>query len=256
MDIKAYISSGILEHYVLGLLNEKERKEVEQNIIKYPELREELDKIEETLESYASNNAITPPVGLLDDIMGQIKPEDNPPLKADGGTKPPQSRFWMYMSVLALLAFLTFLWLFIQKNHQLGEIQEQKNQLQEECDTKETELLGTIDILRNEGGLIIAMKGTDNAPDALTKVYWNNEDRTAYLDILNLPAPPSDKQYQLWAIVDGTPVDMGVFEIDPNDTLVSAPFIENPAAFAITLEPAGGSVSPTLDDMVVIGQVG
>lgn len=255
MDIKAYISSGILENFVLGLLSESERKEVEQNILKFPQLREELNKIEEALESYAKSKAISAPAGLLDTIMEQIKPEDNPPVELTKNDKSTKSRFWIIAAILATLLSLLFMWMFYQKNNQLGEIEQQNKTLQEECDSKESELLSKIDILRNEGGLIIAMAGTDKAPDALTKVYWNDEQETAYLDIFNLPKPPSGKQYQLWAIVDGTPVDMGVFDISPNDTLVPAPFIENPAAFAITLEPAGGSESPTLEEMVVIGQI-
>ncbi len=74
------------------------------------------------------------------------------------------------------------------------------------------------------------------------------------MDVLRLPPPPSDKQYQLWVIVDGTPADMGVFEaILTGNTLQEIPFVENPQAFTVTLEKRGGSPTPTLEEMVVIG---
>lgn len=252
MDIKAYISSGILEKYVLGLVNESERQEIEQYILQYPEIRMEVNQIEAAVEKYAQSKAVAPPSGLLNTIMVLIRSEDNPPKGSSGqGT----SKVWMAAAIGLLLVSLLLGYLLYQSNQSLSGSQQQNGLLQVACDSTESALLNEIAVLRNTGGLIIAMAGTDNAPDAATKVYWNEDNQTTYLDIVNLPAPPADKQYQLWAIVEGTPVDMGVFEIDPTDTLVEAPYVANPAAFAITLEPRGGSAVPTLDEMVVIGQI-
>ena len=61
-------------------------------------------------------------------------------------------------------------------------------------------------------------------------------------------------QYQLWGIVEGQPVSVGVFDLDQN--LREMLNIANASAFAITLEPTGGSETPTLDKMYVIGNVG
>ena len=254
MDIKKYISSGILENYALGLVNEIERQEVEKNLLQYPEIKSELDKIEDAVERYAKHKGIQPPAGLLEVIMNNIRTEDNPPkiIQKNGVNKG-----WMIAAIIAALLFLLSLWFFVQKNNELGQNiqdnQQQNNLLQGECDTKEERLLAEINILRNTGGTIIAMNETPKFPGASTKVYWNEDKQTNYLDVINLPPPPTGKQYQLWAIVEGTPVDMGVFDISPTDTLVPAPFIANPAAFAITLEDLGGSPTPNLDELVVIG---
>ena len=96
------------------------------------------------------------------------------------------------------------------------------------------------------------------ADDAIAAVVYNTEAQNSYLDVINLAEPTSDQQYQLWAIVDGTPVDMGVFDIAINTDsgLIEVPYIEDAQAFAITLEPRGGSVVPTLEQMVVLGNVG
>ena len=53
MDIKEYISSGILESYVLGNASEQERREVECISSIYPEIRQELDALSRSLEKYA-----------------------------------------------------------------------------------------------------------------------------------------------------------------------------------------------------------
>lgn len=50
LNTSDYISSGILESYVLDQLSDKEREEVKQMALKYPEIQAELIAIENTLE--------------------------------------------------------------------------------------------------------------------------------------------------------------------------------------------------------------
>ena len=108
----------------------------------------------------------------------------------------------------------------------------------------------------------IALAGTDLSPASSASVYWNQNSSQVYLNAGNLPAPPSDRQYQLWAIVDGKPVSAGVLALaDSHDEPTSSTLqsmssdITKAAAFAITLEPRGGSESPTLEAMYVQGAV-
>ena len=72
----------------------------------------------------------------------------------------------------------------------------------------------------------------------------------------SLPTPAQGKQYQLWAIQDGKPVDLGMLpSVATNDTLLKMKTIENPQAFAITLEQEGGVPSPTMSEMYVMGGI-
>jgi anti-sigma-K factor RskA len=64
---------------------------------------------------------------------------------------------------------------------------------------------------------------------------------------------PAGKQYQLWAIVDGKPVDAGM--IGDCEGLCKMKVIDHAEAFAVTLENAGGSPAPTLTAMFVLGKV-
>ncbi len=59
-----------------------------------------------------------------------------------------------------------------------------------------------------------------------------------------MPALNNNKTYQLWGIVNGAPVSIGVMGPSPSQvsfTLVSSP---SPSALAVTVEPAGGSLKP------------
>jgi anti-sigma-K factor RskA len=100
-----------------------------------------------------------------------------------------------------------------------------------------------------------AMQGTDIAPGAFATVYWDTTSKDVYMMINNLPQPASGKQYQLWALINNQPVDLGVFEVRQEKLLVKMKNVQNAQAFAVTLEPKGGSASPTLEALYVMGKL-
>ena len=106
-------------------------------------------------------------------------------------------------------------------------------------------------VINNPAFERIVMKGTPNAPEALASIYWNKNSQEVFLSVQNLKALAKDQQYQLWAIVDGKPVDMGVF--DTSTALLKMKTTGKAAAFAVTIEPRGGKASPTLETMQVLG---
>lgn len=262
MDSQNYISSGMLELYVLDMLPASQRAEVEGYIAEYPEVKAEVANIEKALFLYSSKTAVTPPPGLEASIIKQIDNLDKPSGPSISGGGSPG-----WLSPLLGLALLVTagwgIWQFQNANTHKAEIASLNNQMSiQEIECADTELKNQDleeqnRILRGASNQTIRMNGTDKSPGALATIYWNPEENKTYLDVNIMPEPPSDKQYQLWAIVDGTPVDMGVFDIDLTaKTLQEVPHIENPAAFAVTLEPKGGSATPTLTEMYVVGNVG
>ena len=108
-------------------------------------------------------------------------------------------------------------------------------------------------VVLNPDFIAITMKGLPISPEATSIVYWNKEDGTVYVNANNLPAPEQGKQYQLWALKGGQPVNAGM--IDMNGKIQFMENISSADAFAVTLEPAGGSPSPTLELLYVIGNV-
>lgn len=263
MDIKEYISSGILDLYVLDMLPPSQRSEVEGYAFEYPEVREELAKIENALLAYSAKTAIAPPPGTEAAILKKIDNLGNPPSgpSISGGGTPS----WLspLLGIGLLFAAGLSFGLYQKSNQQQTEITSLNDEMAiQEIECAETKLENQrieeqLRILRSATNKTVRMSGTDLSPQSLATIYWNPETKKTYLDVNNMPEPPSDKQYQLWAIVSGTPVDMGVFDIDLAATLLQeVPHIDNPAAFAVTLEPKGGSVSPTLDQMYVVGNVG
>ena len=100
---------------------------------------------------------------------------------------------------------------------------------------------------------VLSLKPTGDAPATMAAsagaVYWNKRDQR-WVVSADLPTPPEGKAYQLWFVTDGAPVSAGMME--PDETghgfmVVNVPAnIEKIVAAAVTLEPQGGSVQPTM----------
>lgn len=106
---------------------------------------------------------------------------------------------------------------------------------------------------------IVKLAGTKMAPKAKMMVYWHTSGRHVMVDNskMGLPANDQTHQYQLWALVNGKPVDLGVFDVKTDTThiLLKMKEIGSAQAFAVTLEKRGGVPSPTMDQMIVMGAV-
>ena len=70
-QIEEIKNSGILEDYVLGTATPEEERRVQSFIERYPEIREEVDAMTQTLEQYGHIYAIQPPPQLRARWEGQ-----------------------------------------------------------------------------------------------------------------------------------------------------------------------------------------
>jgi anti-sigma-K factor RskA len=93
----------------------------------------------------------------------------------------------------------------------------------------------------------------DTTPSLHAKLLWDADHGFAVLQA-SLPPEAGDKDYQLWMIRDGKPVNAGVFHVagapGPLGTLyrlddLSPTEIRGHEVFAVTLEPSGGKPKPT-----------
>jgi anti-sigma-K factor RskA len=100
---------------------------------------------------------------------------------------------------------------------------------------------------------IVRMPGTPGKQDNMATLYWDTKTKDVYVYASNLQQTPQGKQYQLWALVDGKPVDAGV--IGDCNGVCKMKNIPRAQAFAITLENEGGSKTPTITAMYVYGKV-
>lgn len=112
--------------------------------------------------------------------------------------------------------------------------------------------LNVLSTIIDTNTIAIKLKGLPIAPTSKAVLYWKKESQVVYLSLYYLPEPPKDKQYQLWAIKDGKPVDAGVFEL--NYPIHKMNNIEDAQSFVVTLEKKGGSTTPDLKAMYLSGK--
>ena len=249
MNVQEYISTGIVESYVLGLASAEERSEFESMCNQYPEILQARIAFEEVLERTALHNAITPPVDLKEKILSEIQPT----AKVVSIPSPIRKNGFLKVAIAACLILLagSLYWniSLYNKNKKTDTDLElsQQTLAQMEADAK---------AIQQSSIRMARMDGTSISPQSFTTVYWDTTSHDVYLMINNLPKPASDQQYQLWALLDGKPIDMGMLEISEKPLqLYRMKNAQAAQAFAITLEKRGGSLKPSLDKMYVMGKL-
>jgi anti-sigma-K factor RskA len=96
------------------------------------------------------------------------------------------------------------------------------------------------------------MPGVKDGKNYIATVFWDTKTKDVYLLNNNLPQAPQGKQYQLWAIIDGKPVDAGMMDVCSGVCRMKN--IPAAQAFAITLEAQGGNPTPQ-GEMYVLGKI-
>lgn len=271
MEINEYIASGIIERYVLGSASEQEQREVSCMSHIYPEIEAEVRRLQGSIEKLAEQLAVEPPVSLKAKILARIQEEEQVKYGkqakiVDLNSSPAKVRVLRVTaaaSIVLLIGLSVFTFLLQNRYQQSEELLADQQALIEQIQDKEKGLnseLGEakdlLAFLQDENTRRIGLSGTEGHPTEEAVVYWNDESQEVRLKTSKLTSTPSDKQYQLWAIVDGAPVDMGVFSHEGDEAVIkNLKKTSSAQAFAITLEPMGGSVNPTMEAMFVIGMV-
>jgi len=147
---------------------------------------------------------------------------------------------WLPLAAAILLA-LTSAYLLWQNTRLARE----RDQIAQALDEEKRKL----DTFATSQTKVIQLVG-DQAPNANARVFWDTRRNQWVIYIFDLPAPPPDKQYQLWYVVKNTPISAKVFSTDAQGRQMLELTLP-PEAWsgmnmtAVTLEPRGGSPQPT-----------
>lgn len=162
-----------------------------------------------------------------------------------GASAPQRSIFRMAASwVLLALSIGGNIWFF--KNWKSSEeklvaLETQNQVLAQEGKALKANYQEEVAILQNLDFKVITLAGQPVFPTAKALIYFDKNKKEVYLSALKLPKAPTGKQYQLWAIVNGKPVDAGL--IDENVNVLKMKSFDKVEAFAISLEVTGGSTT-------------
>ncbi len=148
MNVQEYIDNGMVESYVLGLTTPEEAKELERLIREYPELRNEFNAVEQTIQKLWLEDAVPPPMELRERSLQPLGWADTDP---GPGKKNPNYTFiniqhnqsnymtvhkiWKWIFVIAFLLFKFCLFLaiyFYFKYRQVEDRQQEREKVRKE----------------------------------------------------------------------------------------------------------------------------
>jgi anti-sigma-K factor RskA len=271
-----YISSGLLEAYVLGAISDAESEQVAGAICRFPEVAAEVEALETLLLKSENADGPTLPAGLKEDIWNAIQaapqsapipeiPAERPativrPLAASA----PRRNWAMAAAWIGLFISMGLnVTQQINQNKTSREI-ESLTTLNDSLRTGHSALVARIARFQQESDMAarpdmesVPLHSMQPGHPMAATFYLNAGKGEAYVSIHKLPAPPEGMQYQIWAIEDGKPRSIGMLEnqVAGDGGMQKVPMpVAGGEAFALSLEKEGGNESPTPGQIYLMGK--
>ena len=250
MNIQEYISSGIVESYVLGLASPEERAQFEKMCVLHPELVEVRTNFEISIEQQAFQNSMAPPAASKEKIWSAIQKStrDSPKIIAMEPVKNKSYglRWFAAASVILFLLAAYLAYAFYNKNRELQAKIDRNDSILNKMTMGDK-------IMHDPNVMVVNMVGLKGSSSSAS-VYWDSTSTDVYMVVKNMPKLPSDKQYQLWALIGSKPVDLGLFDPPLSNVILKMKNAQKADAFAITIENRGNPGGPTLDQLQSMGK--
>jgi anti-sigma-K factor RskA len=274
--------------YVLGALDPAERAEFERHLAECQACANEVRSLQPVVDGLGQVvPLIDPPAPLRDRVLSsatqlaspkraeQAKAWPKPAERVTGGPAGPKlagraraASVGGWLAAAAALVVSVGLGIYVwQLRDRLTDVERRLDEATARAAASETQVaelrraatdvrttalvIGAPDLLRVD----LAGQGGSAAK---ARAFWSRANGLVFTAV-DLPDLPPGKVYQLWVVGGQAPVSAGIFEPDAagRATTIVEPgrAFPEPAAFAVTLEPAGGVPQPT-GDKVLVGLVG
>lgn len=253
MDIKNYISSGIIEMYVMGVCDPQEKATLELLRLKHPEINNALLQFESELENNTIKNATTVPPQADDKLLKSLQSLQAPLINIAAEKTPVKKMHWLKLVAAAsiiLFAASSIL------NYTLYKKTKAQQLALTNAATSVTLSKNDYAILNNPTITPVAMYGV--APHSICRctMFWDKRNGKAYIMIHHLVPSSPQKKYQLWAMVNDKPVSVGIINDAIRGKFIEVQNVpEGASAFKVTLEDAAGSTVPTEEEAYLYGRI-
>ncbi len=270
MNIKEYIASGVIESYVLGLSSAEERAEFDKLCQQYPELITARTDFEIALEQQLLSQASVPAGEVKEKVMGAVRQQSFVnqtkviTMESTNTNRGSSSLRWVAAAaVILLLAAAYFAFSFYSKNKDLeAKLAGAKNEEGKKTDEvqKLNQDLNIEKMVTDPNVAVVSLKATEKAPKSAANIYWDTTASNVYLVVKNMPKLATDKQYQLWSIINGPggklePTSLGLFDVGEDGKIIlKMDGTKKADAFAITIETKGNTGGPNLEQLQTMGK--
>lgn len=235
MTPEEFLKTGLLEQYLMGLLSEKEAKEVALYISQHPSIQKTYNELESTIYNLAESHQIKPPDSIKGNVMDQIMAIDK---SADASVSTPWSKYLMYTAALLLGLISILSYYKVQKlSNQLQKRNIEYANLEDSCkeSKKQYDQQSRLFAFYKETNTqSIILNGNEKAPRLKLVSHYNKEQSQLILDLQNHDDIAKDKMLCLWGDKDGEMILITKLNESTNGTLLS--FDNQMNSFNITLE--------------------
>lgn len=255
MEIKEYISSGIIEMYVMGICSAEEKLEMETLRGKYPDLNEAIIKYEIELEEEMLKQPKLPSVSTDELILKQMESLQTPVIQID--SEKNKRKFFTWSKFAAASVLLLFISTYFNYKLYLNNKKQDldlRNAI--EMSKNITLPLADYNILKDPGITPVAMYGVGYHTICRCTMFWDKNTGKIYIMIHHLPQSSTSRDYQLWANVNGKQINIGIIKDEIRGRFIEMQGVPADAvSFIVTLENAGGAVIPTIEETYLSGKI-
>jgi anti-sigma-K factor RskA len=254
MDINSYIASGIIEMYVMGLCSAEEKTELEKLRRQHPALNDAVVKYEKELEEKMQKNSTLPSPETDERILKSLNALQTPVVEMTGVQQKVRNLGWLKPAAAASFVLLAvsvfFNYSLNDKNRKL------KRDLEAASNIPQTLPLADYNIMKNPTITPVALYGVGTHAICRCTMFWDKKTGKLYIMIHHLPQSSNTSDYQLWAMVDGKPVSVGIIQDEIRGRFIEMGNVPAGAtAFTVTLEKAGGNSAPTEEETYLAGRI-
>ncbi len=238
--------------YALGALTKEEAAAFEAAMAQSPELAREVAEYREVNALLGHAAAEQPGAAVRDRLLQRVSQGKVAPIRSKRG--------WLAPVLGGLAAGLAF-WA-VSLNQKLGVLTGQLNGKDARLAAAEAQLakreLTLNTLLEAEAELTVVQLTTSGERSPGVQLFWNRRSNVGVLHAFRLPPTAKGKVYQLWLLRGGKPYPSMTFnsEGDGHALVQAFPLPEGGAfeAAAVTVEPEGGSTTPTMP-IILVGKV-
>lgn len=241
-DFEPHVSAGA---FALNALDDSEREQMIHHLTTCTSCRDEVREMQATAARAGSSLAVSPPAGMRERVLAAARQIPQLPVAPDGNEveappiaslKPTARASALTRTALAAAAVVFAI--FAVVSIAIAVDQHAANQRTTQASATVASILAAPDAQTLPLSLGSAGSGT---------IVLSASSGQAFFASRQLAPAPSGKAYEMWAIdASGTAIPAGL--MSPSGGATLSVLSSNPSAaraFAVTVEPAGGSSHPT-----------
>lgn len=251
----------LLPFYALEALTEEERVLVEDYLRDHPEARQQVEEMRNTASTLPmSVSPVEPAPRTKQALLARIAVDER---RRSSGQDQPSRRVNRFESffrnigfAVAALAIVGVIVLSVQVVSLRNEIASLNSKIAAQSDSL-NQIIENLPQTNPSGTITVSLKGTNVQPQAQGQLIADPTSQSAVLVITGLPPLEPGKTYQVWLIA-GAPVSAGLLTVDEHGQgvliVTTTESIGSFQSLGISVEPAGGSLQPT-GDIVVLSEL-